>query len=229
MKDSFENQTLAGIVSQYPVTARIFEQHGLDYCCQGKQRLQEACHRQELPVEQLCGELEALLQEQEAASAWNPAGLAVPELINHIISRHHQYVREAVPVLMSRLERIAAKHGERFPNMIAVKDLFGDLADELLGHMIKEERILFPMLLSQYRQYGQCQPAQVSGPIQVMEEEHERAASLLEEIKRLTNQYEAPPQACQTFRLTLAGLQEFEEDLHQHVHLENNVLFVSAE
>jgi regulator of cell morphogenesis and NO signaling len=139
-----------------------------------------------------------------------------------------------MPTILSHLERVAQKHGDRFPYMVEVFGLFKEVSEEMTSHMQKEEMILFPRIkeieaVSSIRQNRKFTEGYIAGPIQVMEMEHDQAGEILYKIRQLTNSYTPPADACTTFRVSLAELKEFEEDLHKHVHLENNLLFPLAE
>jgi len=152
------------------------------------------------------------------------------KVIGYIVTHHHFYVKQALPNIYQRINKVATKHGDRFPYMIKVLELFTAICADLNLHMEKEERVLFPHIkelyaLSNRQDQHAINANYIEHPIHVMEAEHEHVGNLLHEIRRLTNNYTAPDNACTTFRVCLAELKEFEEDLHQHVHLENNILF----
>jgi len=151
------------------------------------------------------------------------------KVIGYIVTHHHFYVKQALPNIYQRINKLATKHGDRFPYMIKVLELFTAICADLNLHMEKEERVLFPNIKelcpSSIQEQHVINANYIEHPIHVMEAEHEHVGNLMYEIKRLTNNYTAPDNACTTFRVCLAELKEFEEDLHQHVHLENNILF----
>ena len=153
------------------------------------------------------------------------------QLVNHIVTTHHYYVKNAMPLIAVHLEKVAAKHGVSFPEMMRVKELFEVIHQDMDQHMMKEESVLFPRILEIEKGAGQevlFSAGYISGPIAMMEYEHENAGDALFEIRRLTHNYTVPPGACTTFRICLSELKEFEDDLHEHVHLENNILFPKA-
>ena len=155
------------------------------------------------------------------------------QLINHILVRHHFYVKQAMPLIYMHLEKVANKHGERFPYMKEVFRLFEIIQKEMNLHMHKEELVLFPRI-KEVEQKLWINPSPgvtanyIDGPIFEMETEHEHAGDILYKIRELTNNYSVPEGACTTFKVALAELKEFEDDLHEHVHLENNILFPKA-
>ena len=230
---NISEQTLASIVTQNHQAVPVFEKHNLDFCCKGKRTLSEACVEKGLPVEVLLKELEAVT-ENEKQSQMPFTEMDAEQLIGYIIIHHHFYVKQFMPLIYSHLEKVAAKHGSRYPYMQKVFELFGMIKDEMTMHMQKEEMILFPRIkeienLFNNNQQTNISDGYITGPVTVMETEHEHAGKILDEIRHLTNNYTAPEDACTTFKVSLAELKEFEEDLHKHVHLENNLLFPKAE
>ena len=184
----------------------------------------EACAEKQLSKEQVLQELSHAIATGLPSRDYNK--LSLTELADYIVQVHHSYVRLNMPPIFQYLTKVAAKHGDRFPFMKQVHLLFAEVQDELSQHMLKEERILFPRI-KQLEAEGLTQSGIefFQAPIDVMEAEHDRAGTILQQIRELTNNYIAPEDACTTFRLSLASLQAFEADLHQHVHLENYILF----
>jgi regulator of cell morphogenesis and NO signaling len=228
---AYKENTLASIVTNMHQAAAVFEKYQLDFCCKGKRTLQQACEENNIAVEPV---LEELIQVSETGSTLHhllPATMSATQLTDYIILKHHFYVKNAMPVIFNHLAKVAMKHGDRFPFMTMVFQLFGTVQYEMDAHMQKEEQVLFPRIrevekaIQQNGAIGLSHTGYISQPIQMMEMEHEEAGNLMAEIRRLTNDYTAPEGACTTFRVSLAELKAFEEDLHQHVHLENNILF----
>lgn len=226
-------QTLASIVTNNHATETVLEKYHLDFCCKGKRTLADACAENGLAVEQIAGEL-----EKSSGPVQNNKmpfkEMTAEQLISYILINHHFYVRQNMPTITGHLEKVAAKHGERFPYMVEVFNIFKEIEAEMTAHMAKEETILFPRIkeleaLNNINHSRKLSEGFVSAPIQVMEMEHEHAGDLLYRIRELTSTYTPPPGACTTFQVSLAELKEFEEDLHRHVHLENNLLFPLAE
>lgn len=225
-------QTLAGIVTGNHRAAAIFEKYNLDFCCKGKRTLEEACRDKFIDSTVIANEL------NEAAGIPDYGlmpftKMSAEDLINYITAKHHLYVKQSMPVIQSHLQKVAVKHGDLFPYMKKVFDLFVELNEDMTQHMDKEEKILFPRLKGleqaiRVHEKAYIQEAFISAPIQAMETEHDRAGELLFDIRRVTNNYTAPDDACTTFKVSLAELKEFERDLHEHVHLENNILFPKA-
>ena len=229
---NLSQQTLAAIVTQNHQTVPVLEKYDLDFCCKGKRTLSDACTEKGISVE-------ALLSELEAATNVQPNQLPFTEmdeqqLISYILIHHHFYVKQSMPTILSHVEKVVTKHGDRYPYMIKVLQLFTAIKEEMESHMQKEEMILFPRIKEVGQFYSNEKKAElasgyITGPINVMEQEHEHAGELLYEIRELTNNYTPPADACTTFKVSLSELKEFEEDLHRHVHLENNLLFPLAE
>ena len=226
-------QTLASIVSSNHQTVPVLEKYHLDFCCKGKRTLAEACTEKGLAVDPIAEELEKRMQTEDGRK-FPFESMTAEQLISYILIQHHFYVKQAIPTTLAHLQRVAQKHGERFPYMVEVFCLFNEVSEEMTSHMQKEEMILFPRIkeietLLSIGQKRNLNEGYIGGPVQVMEAEHDQAGELMYRIRTLTNNYQAPDDACTTFRVSLAELKEFEEDLHRHVHLENNLLFPLSE
>ena len=225
-------QTLATIVTNNHFTVPVLEKYDLDFCCKGKRTLADACTEKGIPIEAISEELE---KSSEIPTTKMPfTEMTAEQLISYILIHHHFYVKQSMPTIIGHLEKVAAKHGDRFPYMAEVLSLFREINDEMTMHMHKEEVILFPRIKEvtaqqEAHQHSNLAPGYIAAPIQVMELEHEHAGDILYKIRSLTNNYTPPEGACTTFQVSLAELKEFEEDLHRHVHLENNLLFPLAE
>jgi len=224
-------KSLAQIVNDNHKAASIFEKYDLDFCCKGKRSLQQACIEKSLPVEKLLAELQATNDACELPISYDKMSLT--ELAGYIVSKHHAYVKAEMPQIFAYLQRVATKHGDRHPEMRKVFELFSELKSDMEEHMDKEELILFPRIEAAEDGASEKKTANmnvfyVQHPIQIMEEDHEKAGEVMAEIRRLTSNYTPPNDACTTYRVSFAALQAFESDLHRHVHLENNVLFPKA-
>ena len=224
-------KSLAQIVNDNHKAASVFEKYNLDFCCKGKRSLEEACREKSLPVEKLLSELEAVENNCEVPADF--ANMTLTKLADYIVSKHHAYVKAEMPQIFAYLERVAMKHGDRHPEMRKVFEIFSAIKNELDEHLDKEELILFPRIEAAEEEASEKRTANmdvfyVQHPIQIMEAEHENAGQLMAEIRQLTDNYTPPKDACTTYRLSFAALQAFESDLHQHVHLENNILFPKA-
>lgn len=227
------NQTVREIAIEHPTTVRVFESLGIDYCCGGKRTLGDACERAGVPVQRAL-DLMAAIGEDTPTDTANWVGASTEELIGHIVGRHHGYVRSETPRLMTMFAKVVSRHGQDHPELASIRDLFGALTQELSAHMLKEENILFPYLeqMASAVARGAAPPPAVFGsvemPISRMLADHDDAGELLAEMRVLSSGYRAPDSACPTYRALYHGLEEFEHDLHQHVHLENNILFPRA-
>jgi regulator of cell morphogenesis and NO signaling len=225
--------TLRSIALEQPATIRVFERLHLDYCCGGNRPLAEACAQKGLDVETIVASLNEAAKPGTAAE--QDFTRATPtELIRHIVQTHHAYVRDELPRLLAMAERVAAKHGPVHPEAAQIERQLVQLADELLFHLHKEEKILFPYIEAQERRRdGSAQVpeacfATVESPIRMMLSEHEAAGALLEEMRTATSGFTPWAGACPTTVGLYDGLAAFERDLHRHVHLENNLLFPMA-
>jgi regulator of cell morphogenesis and NO signaling len=208
----------------------VLEKYSIDFCCRGKMSLEDACKENGIELTELLRDMAAVGAEEKGKQE-SFLEMTETQLVNHIVKTHHRYVKNAMPMISGHLEKVAAKHGASFPNMVRVKALFEVIHRDMDQHMKKEESILFPRILEMEKDGGhknQFPAGYISDPITSMEQEHENAGDVLFEIRNLTQHYAVPPGACTTFRICLSELKEFEEDLHEHVHLENNILFPRA-
>jgi regulator of cell morphogenesis and NO signaling len=215
--------TVGRLVAQRPERAQVFEEFDIDYCCGGKRTLGEACARRGVDPAMVVRQLEKVdADEPEASPDWMNEPL--PALCDHIVATHHQFLRQELPRLHGLLSKIARVHGEHHPELLQLLDVFEPFSWDLDLHMDKEEQVLFPLVK---RLVANEVPASfyMLAPLRVMETEHDQAGLALAEMRELTNNYELPGDACGSYRAAFAGLQNLEQDLHRHVHLENNVLF----
>ena len=225
-------QTLASIVTNNSQAVPVLEKYNLDFCCKGKRTLAQACEEKGLMVDLISLEIESQIELRQAGQMPFEE-MTCEQLISYILIHHHFYVKQSMPIITGHLEKVANKHGEKFPFMVEVFHLFSELQNDMTHHMQKEEMILFPRIkhmeeIVMNNKVAEMDVAQIQGPVSVMMNEHDKAGALLYQIRNLTNGYEVPDEACTTFRVSLAELKEFEEDLHKHVHLENNHLFPKA-
>lgn len=221
MTELDSRRKVGDLVTERPARSRVFERFRIDYCCGGRRPLDDACR--EAGVE--TGRVIAALREAETAPGpedrdWAEASSA--DLVAHIVSVHHGFLRRELPRLDKLIVKVVRAHGAKHPALARVHATYDGLRRELAQHMAKEERILFPAIV----QAGDG-PARGSfdGPIHVMEGEHTSAGAALERLRELTGDYTPPADACNTFRAMLDGLAELERDLHRHIHEENNILF----
>ena len=222
-------KTLAEIVTDNIRSAIVFEEYGLDFCCRGNRNLREACEEKNINVQEIVDSLENLsngTNEELKADQWE-----LDFLVDHIMQKHHQYVKRMIPVISLHSDKVALVHGENHPETIQIADLFLAVRTELESHMMKEERILFPQIkqmVSVQKESAQFFPpafGTIQNPIRMMEYEHTSSGDALYKIRELSNGYAHPEDACNTFKALYSELKEFEEDLHKHIHLENNILF----
>jgi regulator of cell morphogenesis and NO signaling len=219
------DQTLATIVKDHNQASLVFEKYNLDFCCKGKRTLKSACVEKALSPEKVADELEFIITKSSNNQDFNSMSLAV--LIDHIVKVHHTYAKLNLPQIYNYVERVSEKHGHRFPFIQDVLVLVLKLRAELEEHMKKEEKVLFPWI-KQLEATGNTADQPSDFGIASFEEEHQLAGSIMDRIRKITNDYQAPEDGCTTFRLSLSLLHAFELDLHQHVHLENNILFPKA-
>ncbi len=228
---TIEDKTVAEVVSENIKTAHIFKKYGIDFCCGGGITINKACKKKNIDYAQL---KEELLSVDAAPRAYEYNKWELDFLIDHIVNIHHTYVEESIPLIIQYANRVSEVHGHHYTEVIEVNKLFIEVANELASHMKKEEIILFPYikkLLNLIKEGGYVAPppfGTVHNPIKMMEAEHESAGDIFKEIARLTNKYTPPDGVCNTFRALYAKLDEFEQDLHQHIHLENNILHPKA-
>jgi len=227
-----EGETVGQIAAKDIRKAEVFRKYGIDFCCGGKKSLKQACEEKGL----LLADIEIALEGARATAKivenydrWSPDFLA-----DYIFNKHHQYYYDEAPVIYELVMKVANHHGERYPELLQVYKLYTNLSKELDEHFAKEEKILFPFIkaLVLSKQTGNVQEVQsqfsLSAPIQMMETDHEAAGEILAELSAVTNQYTPPQDACNSFQFLYQKLKELDEDLHQHIHLENNILFPKA-
>ncbi len=224
------NKTVRELAVEVPNATRVFEKMGIDYCCGGHKSLEEACAGAKRPVDEVLRALEQGVDASvpRAARDWNTAPLG--ELVDHIVNKHHAYVKSEVPRLQALIAKVVSVHGEHHPELKQVQVAFSELGNELTSHMMKEEQILFPYVKELAMGKG-CGPScfgSVQNPIRAMMAEHDMAGEKLREMRQATNSYTLPKDACFSYGTLFNALLEFEADLHQHIHLENNILFPRA-
>ena len=228
------NQTLAQIVTANHEASSVFEKYHLDFCCKGKRSLSEALNEKQLPIDQVVNDLAQVIGKSGNRDAALLNFITLSQLCDYIVATHHAYVRQSSGQIFLYLQKIATKHGERHPELMDILALFTELKEEMTEHMFKEENILFPRIKELEKHNAENSPlalptsSYIEAPIAVMEHEHDSAGSLLEKIRNKTNDFTPPADACTTYRVAFASLQAFEADLHQHVHMENNILFPKA-
>ena len=216
-----------------PAARQVLEDAGLDYCCGGGQSLHDACLHADVPAEEILKRLRENSKDVSPDEAnWTSAPLS--DLTRHIRERHHRYVREAIARVQTLLDKVVTKHGENHPEITDIQKLFTEVGREMIMHMQKEEQILFPYIDALEKAastHGSMEPPffqTVRNPIHTMMKEHESAGELAKQIRKASAEYTLPADACTSYKALYQDLQAFEADLHQHVHLENNILFPRA-
>jgi len=230
--ENINKQTPVGEIARYaPQTIRLFKRLGFDFCCGGAKPLEDACDEVRLDSDAVLKLVQEVISGPAAENGkdWNSAPLH--ELCSHIVGKHHAYVREEFKQLTPMLAKVVLRHGSNHPELAAIQERWQELLQELSSHMEKEEHILFPFIcsleqadLDKSAVTASCFGT-VQNPIRMMMLEHDHAADLLKQIRTLSIGYVAPADACTTYLGVMHGLEEFEHDLHLHVHLENNILF----
>lgn len=222
------------IVNEDFRTAAVFEKYSIDFCCGGKKPLEAACKEQGIDVAHVLADLRNLDSIAQGRNGARFTEWELDLLAQYIVQNHHQYLRRAIPSLLAHTQKIASVHGKNHPELLPIAEQFEAVANELNGHMMKEERILFPYIsaLAAARRNGTTPPQAtfqtVRSPIAMMESEHQSAGDGTAFIRNASKGFTLPADACTTYRVTYQELEEFERDLHQHVHLENNILFPKA-
>lgn len=226
------NKTIGEMVADDFRTASVFSSNKIDFCCKGNRTLDEVCSQKGLDVSTVLEQLEKATATDNTAIDFNTWELDL--LIDYIEKKHHRYVEEKIPVLLSFLLKLEQVHGAAHPELFEIKNLFKRTADELTQHMKKEELILFPYIKQMVEAARNKTPlsapgfGSVANPIAMMMEEHENEGNRFEKIVAISNNYTPPADGCNTYKVTFQMLQEFESDLHTHIHLENNILFPKA-
>jgi regulator of cell morphogenesis and NO signaling len=233
MIQELQHATVGEIAAADFRAAEVFERFGIDFCCGGRRSVAKACRDASADPAVVMRELAALPEtaagDDEDAGHW-----PLDRLTDHIVGRHHTYVRRALPTISSYLAKLETVHGARHPELATVRSTFEDLSWDLLLHLYKEEQVLFPYIRDLVT--GAARPGTplvnpfgtVRNPICMMEREHQVAADGLRAIRELTDGFATPRDGCETYAACMAHLADFERDLHRHVHLENNVLFPRA-
>jgi len=226
-------QTVRDIATENPAAVRVFEKYGIDYCCGGRVPLAQACANKGLNVDDVIASIEAATtRSAKGDKDWAKEPLA--SLAAYIVDTHHAYVTREVPRLNELAAKVVSRHGHTREELPAIQSKLAELGEEMIAHQGKEEVVLFPYIgkFERYASGDGAKPRSCFGtldhPITMMTRDHDYAGDLLAQIRQLSQEFTPPADACPTFRAFYAGLQEFEQDLHQHIHLENNILFPRA-
>ena len=226
------NTTVREVAIQLPQSTRVFEKLKIDYCCGGNRPLAEACASAGIEVDQVIEMLAEADSQTETTLDFQTASL--PALIEHILDTHHVFTKSEMERLQSLVDKVLNAHGGNHPELVHLSELWLRLCADLKPHMFKEEHILFPYIiaLTKAAELNQRPPfapfGTVNNPIRRMMLEHDTAGDLLRELRALTSDYQTPPDACMSYQTLYRALEDFEKDLHQHIHLENNILFPKA-
>lgn len=225
-------KTVAEVVTENIKASHIFKKYGIDFCCGGGISIQKACEKKGVDFSAVLKDLSAIDSLDETETDFNK--MELDELIDYIIEKHHKYVNANIGLLLQYSVKVARVHGENNPELKEIYSLFEKVAGELAAHMKKEEMVLFPFIKKMVNADRENKEMHfpyfttVANPIKMMEDEHEFAGNIFKEIAELSNNYTPPSHACNTYRALFDKLEEFEEDLHQHIHLENNILHPKA-
>jgi regulator of cell morphogenesis and NO signaling len=228
------SSTVRDIALEAPASIRVFEKFGIDYCCGGRKSLAEACTAAQLSLEQVLQKLHDAQAAQEKPEVANWHNTSFADLVGHLEQQHHKYLGEEIPRIAALAVKVTSRHGSAHPELATIGTTFSSLAQDLNVHMLKEEQVLFPYIVRMEKDLndGKSLPRiffqTVKNPVRFMMAEHDNAGEFLEQIRQLSNNFTAPADACPSYRAFYQGLQEFEQDLHSHVHLENNILFPRA-
>ncbi len=207
--------------------AAVFQELNIDFCCGGDVSLQSACEEKGLKADAVYQRLTEL--QSSSSDEKDISGLTPGELTAHIESTHHVYLKEALPRLTILMEKVCQAHSPRHPELKPLQTVFESLRADLEPHLLKEERVLFPLILKLESDSLGMKMQTTAGPIRVMRHEHDEAGNLLKQMRKLANGYVAPEDGCQSFELLYEELRKLEEDTHLHIHKENNLLFPAVE
>jgi regulator of cell morphogenesis and NO signaling len=227
-------KTVREVALNNPAATRVFEKFGIDYCCGGNKSLEQACGEANLQIQHVLESLKSAATAADGRPGGENVGEPLAELIAHINTTHHKYTREEIGRLRPLFDKVCNVHGDKHPELQQVRHDFHALAQELSTHMMKEEMVLFPYIERMEEAVIAREPVlpapfgTVRNPVAMMIHEHDSAGILLRTMRDLSNGYQPPANACVSYKTLYSALAEFERDLHQHIHLENNILFPRA-
>lgn len=219
-------QTVASLVLDHSECAPVFQRHRIDFCCHGDISIEAAATERGIDTAVLVDELSTAIASRSGAEAADPRALSTPALVAHVVSKHHEYLRQALPFVGALAAKVSRVHGERNPKLRELDALVRELGDALVPHLDTEEQTLFPALTAEAPDRGL-----VARELRAMHDEHLAVGKLLERVRSATDEFEYPDWACNSYRTLFAELEQLEGDVHRHVHLENHVLmprFASA-
>jgi regulator of cell morphogenesis and NO signaling len=226
-KTDYNNRMLGEIVTDDFRTAEIFKNVGIDFCCGGKKTLQQACNEKALDVDVIAKQMEEL-NSSPSNPGQNYKDWSLDFLADYIVNTHHKYVLKTLPELVFYTQKIANVHGLHHPELLEVADLFGKINTELLQHLKNEEEVLFPAIKEALKDNSPNVKKIIQSEITRMSGEHEFAGGAMDKINEITKGYLVPADGCNTYNVSFKLLKQFEDDLHVHVHLENNILYPKA-
>lgn len=226
-EDTLKNKAIGQIVVDDYRTAALFKKAGIDFCCGGNKTLELACKEKEVDVEKLSGEI-AELKNSTPSAAHDFKNWDIDFLADYIVNTHHKYVLKTLPDLLFYTQKIADVHGENHNELNEVARLFSEINSELLQHLEQEEQTLFPAIKEALKSNSSLAKQTIASEISRMTGDHEFAGGAMDKINEITHGYKVPDDGCNTYRVAFKLLEEFEDDLHTHVHLENNILFPKA-
>lgn len=228
-----EKNIIGDLVAQDYRTASVFKNHGIDFCCNGNRTIEDACESKNMEHSELIEKLQQAVQKSSNTET-NYNSWPLDLLADYIEKKHHRYVEQKIQEITPFLNKVVRVHGDRHTELSEIEQLFRETAGELTAHMKKEELMLFPFIRKMVKMQNGNEPfsppmfGTVQNPIAMMQHEHDTEGERFRKITELTQSYTPPIDACNTYRVTFALLKEFEEDLHLHIHLENNILFPKA-
>ena len=231
---NLSTKTVREIALEVPVTTRVFEEFKIDYCCGGRRPFDEACRNAGADPDAVMEKIDKVLQTADPGEAEALKKVTLTELIRYIEDTHHVFTRQEINGLVPLMAKVASRHGENHPELLELEFVFNELCNDLMPHLEKEERVLFPFIenLERSSTKGVTTPmscfGSVQNPVRMMMMEHDTAGDLLRRMRELSRDYAIPEGACPSYTGLYYRLEAFERDLHQHIHLENNLLFPKA-
>jgi regulator of cell morphogenesis and NO signaling len=232
--NSIATKTVRDLAVEIPGATRVFENLGIDYCCGGTRSLADACAAVGITLDDVENSLEKANVPHAQFEEPNFLTATLAELIDHIVEKHHVFTKTEMARLRALMDKVHSAHGQNHPELAEIRSIFQSLSSELEPHMMKEERVLFPFIMGMEDAVHKSRPIQVppfgtvANPVRMMMMEHEDAGALMSQMRRVTSNYTIPPDACISYQTLYQALDAFEKDLHQHIHLENNILFPRA-
>ena len=228
----YETMAVGEIVTHKFACTSVFQKYHIDFCCGGNTRLADAAQQQGIPLAQIVAELNAV-DNEKVGQHFNFNDWSLELLCDYVLKYHHPRIRAQGPIIKQHLDKIVTVHGKNHPSLLEVKMLFDEALVDLESHLMKEENILFPYI---YGLVTDGEPTEkdtpcfgtVRNPVRMMMHEHDQEGERFRKIEQLTDGYTPPEDACNTYRFALSGLKAFQDHLHEHIHIENNMIFPQA-